>query len=441
MLNSTATLTRAPEAGAPFWPAPPRTIEDAGLIAPFVEDHLLRLLYFELQLTGVELASGCGVPYAAIQELVYGLNRDHFVEVVGQATPSDSGYRYALAPKGRARATEALQRTWYHGPLPVPLEQYVAGVSAQSMGHMTFRREDFRHAFADLVVSDELLDRIGPAVNTNAAIFLHGAPGNGKTIISEHIARMIGGAIFVPYAIEVGGSIITLFDFLNHHPVDEPEAARFDARWARVRRPAIVASSELTLAMLDLVWNDNGRFYEAPPQMKANGGTFLIDDFGRQQVAPIALLNRWIVPLEKRIDFMSLQTGKKFVVPFDTLLLISTNLEPSTLADEAFQRRVPFRIHAKDPDEAQFAVVFRRVCDERRIPFSPSAFEWLLATWWRPTNRPMRFVQPRNLMNQVTAIARYLDREPAMETDLLDLACRNYFELDAVTGGTSAKFA
>jgi hypothetical protein len=439
--GSSAILTAPPPAeDSGFWPPPPRTIAETGLMVPFVEDHLLRLLYFELQMTGAELAATCGVPYTVIQPLINGLNRDHMVEVVGQASPAEPGYRYSLAPKGRARVAEALNRTWYHGPLPVPLDQYVAGVKAQSMGEMDFHREHLREAFSDLVLSNGLLDRLGPAINTNASIFLHGAPGNGKTVIAERIARMIGGAIFIPYAFEVDGSIVLLYDFLNHRPVDEPDVPRYDARWLRVARPAIIASSELTLASLDLVRNETGKFYEAPPQMKSNGGTFLIDDFGRQQVRPAELLNRWIIPLERRIDYMTLQTGKKFEVPFDTFLLISTNLDPSTMADEAFQRRVPFRIPVHDPDEAQFEELFRSVCAARNVTFDAGALEWLLDTWFRPSNRPKRFVQPRNLISQVVAISKYLGREPAMEPELLDRACQNYFELASMPTSNTSQF-
>jgi hypothetical protein len=442
MLNGVTAPTETPVRPAPeFWPAPPREIAATGLIVPFVEDHLSRVLYFEQQMTGAELAVACGLPYGALQPLIRSLTREQMLEVVGQSAPAEQNYRYSLAPKGQARAAEALARTWYHGPLPVPLDQYLAGVRAQSMGEMSFRRADLYEGFAGLVLAEGLVDRLGPAINTNHSIFLYGAPGNGKTIISERIAAMIGSAIFVPHAIEVDGSIILVYDNLNHHLVNEPDSRRYDARWLRVRRPAIIAGSELSLASLDLTRNETGKFYSAPPQMKANGGTFLIDDFGRQSIRPVDLLNRWIGPLEKRVDYLSLETGTKFEVPFDVLLLISTNLDPASLADEAFQRRIPFRIGVQGPDEAQFADVFRDVCAGRNIRFDPATLEWLLATWWRPYDRPMRFVQPRNLVTQLIAIARYLGREPAMEPDLLDLACRNYFDLDGQATVNAAQFS
>ena len=434
-----APTPASPIDAANFWPRAPESIEESGLTAPFVEDHLVRLIYFAQQMTGAELAQASGLPYVAIQPLIQSMTQDHLLEVVGQTSLVASGYRYALAPKGRERAEEALDRTWYHGPLPVPLAQYVAAIKVQSVRAVIVRRDALRAAFADLVIAEEFLDRIGPAVNAAESIFLYGAPGNGKTAMAERITRMIGGAIFVPHAIEVDGAIIMLYDELNHQPTTEGSVRRHDARWVRIRRPVVVAGGELTLASLDLIWNPVGKFYEAPLQMKANGGSFLIDDFGRQMVRPIELLNRWIVPLEKRIDYLTLQTGKKLEVPFDQLLLLSTNLNPADLADEAFQRRIRFRVPVDDPTEAQFAEVFKAVCAAKKVPFDPTVFEWLLATWWRPYGRPMRMVQPRDLINQLVAIAQYLGRDPVMDPDLLDRACKSYFVVDATPASTAAR--
>ncbi len=423
-----------------FWPTPPRTLEETGLIAPFVEDHLVRLMYFSQQMTGGELATECGVPYVAVQPLIHGLSRDHILETMGQTSLVEAGYRYSLAPRGRQRAEEALQRTWYHGPLPVPLDHYVEAIKAQTIGEVIVRRDALREAFADLVIADEFLDRIGPAVNAADSIFLYGPPGNGKTAIAERITKMIGGAIFIPRAVEVDGSIIMLHDELNHRPIADQMEQRHDMRWARIRRPVVMAGGELTLASLDLIWNDVGRFYEAPLQMKASGGTFFIDDFGRQIVRPVDLLNRWIVPLEKRVDYLTLQTGKKLEVPFDELLIMSTNLNPADLTDEAFQRRVRFRVPVDDPDESQFAEVFQAVCKARGVPFDVDRLMWLVETWWKPYSRPFRMVQPRDIVNQLIAIARYMGRPPAMDPELLDQACKSYFILDPTPASTAARF-
>jgi hypothetical protein len=429
----------APIEATTFWPKPPETIEEAGLIAPMVEDHLIRLLYFSQQATAAELAAMCGIPYVAIQPLIRTLVRDHLIEIVGQKSLVEAGYRYMLAGKGHARADEALRRTWYRGPLPVPLNKYVQAIAAQSIGEVVVRREALKAAFSDLVISEAFLDRIGPAVNAMQSIFLYGSPGNGKTAMAERITEMIGGAIFIPHAVEIDGSILMLYDELNHRPVETPEDRKFDGRWQRIRRPVVIAGGELTLASLDLIWNDVGRFYEAPLQMKASGGTFLIDDFGRQLVRPVDLLNRWIVPLEKRVDYLTLMTGKKLEVPFDQLLIFSTNLNPADLTDEAFQRRVRFRIQVEDPDLGQFAEVFQAVCKAKQVPFDFDVFDWLVKTWWFAHKRPFRMVQPRDIVNQLIAIAKYMGKPAAMEPDLLDRACKSYFVLDTTRSQTAAQ--
>jgi hypothetical protein len=433
------TATATPIEATTFWPEPPETLAATGLVGPLVEDHLVRLVYFSQHATGSELASMCGVPYVAIQPIVRDLVREHLLEIAGQKSLVEAGYRYALAPKGRERAEEALRRTWYRGPLPVPLDRYIQSVNAQTLGEVVIRRDALKAAFSDLVISEAFLDRIGPAVNAAMSIFLYGAPGNGKTAIAERITAMIGGAIFIPHAIEVDGAIIMLFDELNHRPVAAPDGRRYDGRWQRIKRPTVITGGELTLASLDLIWNDVGKYYTAPLQMKANGGTFLIDDFGRQLVRPVDLLNRWIVPLERQIDYLTLITGKKLEIPFDQLLIFSTNLNPADLTDEAFQRRVRFRIPVEDPDLGQFAEVFQAVCKAKRVPFDLAAFEWLVKTWWLPYGRPFRMVQPRDLVNQLIAIAKYLGRPAAMEPDLLDRACKSLFVLDNTRSNTAAQ--
>ena len=421
-----------------FWPKPPETIEETGLIAPVVEDHLIRLLYFSQQATGSDLAGQCGIPYVAIQPIVRNLVRDHIFEIVGQKTLVEAGYRYMLAPKGNERAQEALTRTWYRGPLPVPLSKYVGAIKAQTIGDLVIRREALRTAFSDLVISEEFLDRIGPAVNAASSIFMYGAPGNGKTAVAERITAMIGGAIFIPHAVEVDGTVVMLYDDLNHHRIDVSEDRKHDNRWVRIKRPVVIAGGELTLASLDLIWNDVGKFYEAPLQMKATGGSFLIDDFGRQLVRPVDLLNRWIVPLEKKIDYLTLQTGKKLEIPFDQILMFSTNLNPEDLTDEAFQRRVRFKIPVEDPTRDQFSEVFRAVCKAKQVPFDFESFDWMVETWWTPYKRPFRMVQPRDLINQLIAIAKYLDRSPTLDPDLLNRACRSLFVMEKLSVNSAA---
>jgi hypothetical protein len=410
-----------------FWPEPPQTIEEAGLIAPFVEDHLIRLVYFNQHATGSELAAQCGVPYVAIQPLIRTLVQDHVFETVGTKSLVEAGYRYVLAPKGRERADEALKRTWYRGPLPVPLDLYVEAINAQTIRDLVIRRDALRSAFSDLVISEDFLDRIGPAVNAATSIFMYGAPGNGKTAVAERITAMIGGAIFIPRAIEVDGSIVMLFDELNHRPIDAPEGRRYDGRWQRIRRPVVIAGGELTLASLDLIWNDIGKYYEAPLQMKATGGSFLIDDFGRQLVSPRELLNRWIVPLEKRVDYLTLRTGTKVEVPFDELILFSTNIDPKDLVDEAFLRRIRFKVPVPNPTPDQFRRIFAALCERARIPYDEDAIEYLLTTLYPRLGVEPRSVHPRDLIEQIYAAALFEGTTPQITRDSLERASERYF--------------
>jgi hypothetical protein len=237
----------------------------------------------------------------------------------------------------------------------------------------------------------------------------------------------MGDSIFIPRAVEVDGYIIKLFDSLSHHVVEDPIERIRDGRWVRIKRPVVMVGGELTMAGLDLLWNEVGKYYEAPLQMKANGGIFFIDDFGRQIVRPADLLNRWIVPLEKRVDFLTLVTGKKIEIPFDELLVFSTNLNPEDLADEAFLRRIKFKVNAEDPDLDQFAQIAQLVCQARGVPFDSIGLQYMLDRWWAPTNRPLRMCQPRDILDQLIAIARYQMREPRLDPDLLDQACGSYF--------------
>jgi hypothetical protein len=295
-----------------------------------------------------------------------------------------------------------------------------------------------RRTLSHLVIEDEMLERLGPAVNSGRSIFLFGAPGNGKTAMAESIGRMILGAdMYMPHAVEVGGMVIKIFDEVNHKPVPDPEPEnrtqvatnrlRHDRRWIRIKRPVIATGGELTLETLDLVWDDVSKYYEAPFQMKANGGMFLIDDFGRQQVRPRDLLNRWVVPLEKRYDYLTLHTGQKIEVPFELLIVFSTNLEPRDLVDEAFLRRIRHKIEVDDPSFDVFREIFHRECAVRRIPFDKDVLNYLLREYYIKPNSPLRACHPRDLLDEIVDIARYADITPTLSEDMIDRACRAYF--------------
>lgn len=410
-----------------FVPRAPETIEAAGLSRAFVEDHVLRLIYAKPQSSGSQIAAACGMSLGAgISSILDSLRQDHLLEIRGQRGIGEGGYAYVLTTKGTTRALEALERTQYQGPLPVTLDDYLESVTAQPIDRGMVTRSRVEHAFADLIASEVMSDKIGPSVNSGSALFLFGEPGNGKTAVAERISRVLNDPIYIPHAVEVDGAIVKLFDPIVHRPEQCSSAPGIDQRWVQVSRPLVVAGGELTLASLDLLWSGVGRYYEAPLQLKANCGVLLIDDFGRQQARPTDMLNRWIVPLEKHIDYLTLATGKRIQVPFRPMLVFATNLQPSDLADDAFLRRIRFKVHLDDPTFEQFAELFRRECLTRRLRFSVEGMRYMLERWW--TDRPMRMCHPRDVIEQVVAIAEYEGIEPDTSSrTLLDKACASYF--------------
>ncbi|MBV8716548.1 MAG: ATP-binding protein [Chloroflexi bacterium] len=399
----------------------------AGLAPAFVEDHVLRCLYSRPQSSGAQLAAACGLPFqSGIGTVLDGLRQDHLVEIRGQRGIGDAGYAYVLTSKGTTRATEALERTQYQGPLPVSLDNYVASIEAQRINRGLVTPERMREAFADLLAPDWLTDKIGPSINSGSALFLFGSAGNGKTAMAERISRVLSDPIYIPHALEVDGYIVKLFDPLVHRPVQCNSTPGIDQRWVQIERPLVVAGGELTLAGLDLLWSDAGRFYEAPLQLKANGGVLLLDDFGRQQVRPADLLNRWIVPLEKHIDYLTLLTGKRLQVPFQQMLVFATNLEPADLADDAFLRRIRFKLRLGDPTPAQFSEIFQRECHARGVQYASDGLQYIMDRWL--ADRPLRMCQPRDLVEQIVAIADYRSAAPDITSRaLLDEACESYF--------------
>ncbi|MBI3262836.1 MAG: ATP-binding protein, partial [Acidobacteria bacterium] len=337
----------------------PLTIEQAGLSADLVLQLVLKALYLG-DATGLDLDRKLCLPFPALEPLVSHARMERLIEVKNSAAALQAGaagYRYALTDAGRTRAQQFLETSQYVGPAPVPLPQYVTAVAAQAIERSTIDRERLAAGLSHLVVNRRMLDQLGPAVNAGKALFLYGPAGNGKTAIARAIGRTLGGTIHVPHAVEVDGQIILVHDPVNHSPRERARPATdqlvmedtWDRRWVVIERPVVVVGGELTLDLLDLRFDPLSRFYEAPLQMKANGGVLLVDDFGRQRVAARDLLNRWIVPLESRVDYLTLHTGQKFEVPFDVFTVFATNLDPEALADEAFLRRIPYKIHASDP--------------------------------------------------------------------------------------------
>lgn len=418
-------------------PAPLATLEDTGLSKLSVADHVLKILYFGGDLTGTDVAERIRLPFSGVLDPVFEfLKREKMIEPrgSGSASFSEAQYRYLITTKGIEKAQEALSRSQYAGPAPVPVEHYIESVKEQNKSRPPVTSTSLRRVMENLVVSEEMLNKVGPAVNSGRSIFLYGPPGNGKTTISERVGRMVlGQDIWVPYAIDVDGQVIQMYDSINHELSDDQEKVRYatglvaDPRWVSIKRPMIMVGGELTLQSLDLTYDEINKFYEAPYQMKANGGMFLIDDFGRQQVRAVDLLNRWIVPLEKRVDFLTLNNGRKIEIPFNVMIVFSTNLDPKDLVDEAFLRRIRHKIEVGNPTLEQFRDIFKIMCKVMRVPYDDQALAYLVKKWYIAKGRDLRMVHPRDILSQLIDIANYQQRPPELTPELIDQAAASYF--------------
>ena len=427
-------------------PTSPSTLEETGLPAESVHQLLLKTLYGS-EATGFVLAERMRLPFIILEPLIEHARAEHLVEVRGAAASNAAQYRYALTDLGRDRARQFLDVNQYIGPAPVPLASYAAHMRALASARGYIDRGRLAAACSHLVVEDRQLEQLGPAVNSGKAVFLYGPPGNGKTRLADAMGRSAGSDMYMPHAIDVDGHPIVMFDPTNHDSLEgdrdnepatgvardnEPKTgvirtATRDRRWVRIRRPVITVGGELTLDMLELTFNPIAKYYEAPIPLKANGGMLLVDDFGRQRIRPQDLLNRWIVPLENRVDYLTLHTGKKFQVPFEMLVVLATNLDPASLADEAFLRRIPYKIAVEDPSLEQFVSIFELECRRRGLQFHQTHTAYLYRQHYLPIGRPLRACHPRDLLDQVTALCRYRGVEPRITQELLDAACASYF--------------
>ncbi len=416
-------------------PAAPLTLEAAGLSEDLVIQLALKTLHFAGELTGTQLAQRLGLLFPVIEPALDFLIGQHQCEIVAGGLVSRASYRYRITDAGRARAMLFLRDNQYVGVAPVPVSayrDYLHAFAAATSSKAT--RAHIHEAFAHLVISDAVLDQLGPAINARHSLFVYGPPGNGKTVISQAIRNVLDGEIAIPHAIEVDGSIVRIFDPIIHEPLPETArglqldgGARADHRWVRCRRPMVMVGGELRLESLDLSDHKDAGFYRAPIQTLANGGVLVIDDFGRQQCSPRELLNRWIVPLENRVDFLTLATGQKLELPFMVLVVFATNLQPSQLVDEAFLRRIQYKIYAQGPTPSEFAQIFENCCRESGIAFDLSLVERLLDTWYAPRGMPLRGCHPRDLIRHALALAEYLDQPAELTFDLLASACAGYF--------------
>jgi hypothetical protein len=418
-----------PQLNNSFNPPLPQTIDETGLNRTFLTEHLLRILYNKGRATGRDLADAMCLFYAIIEQLLADLRNVEQVDIIGQRGYGDINYEYALTPRGQEAAAAALAKTQYTGPCPVPINDWIESVKAQTVKNVKVTRRNIREAFDGLVIDESILNMVGPAVNSGSSVMLFGYPGNGKTTIAERITHLMGDDIFIPYTIYADGAIIKMYDAVIHEPARRPlpEGHEHDLRWIRISRPVVIVGGELTLEQLNLIYNSTSKTYEAPFQMKANCGIFLIDDFGRQQVRVFDLLNRWIVPLEKRYDFLNTVTGQKIQIPFDQLIMFSTNLDPKDLGDDALLRRIKFKFEIIDPTEEQFRAIWKIMCKVRKIPYDERGINYLINKWYIPDERPFRMCQPRDIIDQLVSIARYNMETPQLSADLIDAACLTYF--------------
>jgi predicted ATPase with chaperone activity len=410
-----------------------RSVEETGLSTSFLADLVLKMLYYQGQdTTGFEISERVRLPFSGVLEPVMDfLKSEQFCEVTGSGGFGESSYKYSISGKGTAKARELLERNMYVGPAPVTLDRYKEVLGLQALKQVTVRQHDMRQALAHLVINEKTFNQIGPAANSGRSLFLFGPPGNGKTSIAKAIGSVVmRGAIYIPYAVFVEGQIIKVFDQVNHVPVEGPNTASsrsVDRRWIPIQRPMVVVGGELTLETLDLIYNPVSKTYEAPYQVKANGGMLLIDDFGRQLVHPRDLLNRWIVPLENKIDFLTLQTGSKIEMPFDVLIAFSTNLEPRDLVDEAFLRRIRHKIYVGNPSLGEYRELFRRYCKNRNVPYDENGLLYVLKEYYQKRHIEPRACHPRDILDELIDIARYLNVPPRMEPEMLEQACESYF--------------
>ncbi|MFZ0547182.1 MAG: hypothetical protein WAM60_17175 [Candidatus Promineifilaceae bacterium] len=418
--------------------------DDLGVPSSIITDLIFRLLFNEGDVNVARFSEVLKLHPQLLDEILARLQQEHLIEVSKTGQIGRLSYTYTLTEAGTKRARDALERSQYIGAVPVNIETYKQALLFQTSGRADISPASVKNALKFLILPDNFHRRVGPAVSARSSLFLYGPPGNGKTTISQALAKLLAGSepIYLPYALVAGGQIVQIFDPLIHFPWEDRIPGEFDGgvsggktgqfnktdqRWGLFQRPGVMAGGELTMESLDLRFDPIAKFYEAPLQLKANGGMLLIDDFGRQRMSPEELLNRWIVPLESGFDFLRMQTGQAIEMPFRQLIIFATNLDPSDLVDAAFMRRIQMKVEVSGPDEKLFYQIFTTMCKIANVPFDKDGFMHLLNKWYRSGNQVMQAVHPRDILNTLVAICEYERIPPRLTPELLDEACASYF--------------
>ncbi len=402
-----------------------RSIEDIGVRRSLLEDLALKILYIEGEMSLFELARQTKLNIAVVKELFERLRREQLCEVTG----IDRGVHcITITSGGKTRALELLRQNQYTGPAPVSLEDYVQRVRDQSVRSTKVTPKEVNRAFEHLVLDTQTLNQLGTAVLSGRAIVLYGPTGTGKTTIAETLTRLFEkDQVWLPYAVEVDGEIITVYDPVLHQKLEQPAAIDHDRRWVLCRRPYVLVGGELTIEMLDLQFNPSTKFYSGPVQMRANNGLLIIDDFGRQRMRPEELLNRWVVALDRRIDFLTLTGGKKIEIPFDLFVIFATNLDPATMIEDAFLRRIQTKIKIDFVTREQFVEIFKRVCLQAGLKYHAPVADDLIRMISQDYKQSLRACYPRDIVQQILCGARYLEKEPRLDCEAVTQACRDYF--------------
>ena len=437
-MSQTAYISAEPVESKPtqYSPKPPASLAEAGVSDTLAEQLILKNLYFRGEIAGRGLARQLGFSFSVIEPILDFLKRARLVEVKRSAGFGNISSVFAASDAGRGRAKEYLENNQFMGPAPVPLSTYWDAVRQQTVEAGWMKKEVLERAFSGAIVTDEFYSKLGPAVNSFKSLLIYGRPGNGKSFLSEQLARLDSEPIYIPYAVEADGNIIKVFDSLYHKKVgDAAESVllesepKYDQRWAQCKRPFLTTGGELTMDMLDLMYIESAKIYDAPYQLKANNGIYLVDDFGRQQVSPAALLNRWIYPLDRSVDYLTFQTGTKIEVPFECFLIFSSNLNPNDLGDEAFLRRLEYKMFIQNPSEEEFAAIFYDFCRQMKIECPMGLLTGVITDHYKRNGRKFRRCHPRDVVRIAIDLIRFEDLPFELSKELMDRA----FELKFVS--------